>query len=98
MHIPYFADFYHICICKIDEIALLKSTASPSLRQRYTFHSHRELPPPSSVPCGKGTLVSGLRHVPYLISHGSLMELQVSTAGELDPSVVPSNSNSSVIL
>lgn len=58
MHIPYFADFYHICICKIDEITPLKSTAFLSLRQRYTFHiPPGELPAPFpawGVPCGEG--------------------------------------------
>lgn len=50
MHIPYFADFYHICICKIDEIMPLKRTAFLSPKQRYTF----QIPP-----CGAAGSLGG---------------------------------------
>lgn len=51
MHIPYFADFYHICICKIDEITPLKRTAFLSPKQRYTF----QIPPRGAASSLRGT-------------------------------------------
>lgn len=60
MHIPYFADFYHICICKIDEITPLKRTAFLSPKQRYTFQIPPQraasAPPPQcrGPSCGDG--------------------------------------------
>ena len=62
MHIPYFADFYHICICKIDEIMPLKRTAFLSPKQRYTF----QIPPwraASSLP-GSGVPPEGMGVTP----------------------------------
>lgn len=62
MHIPYFADFYHICICKIDEITPPRSTAFLSPQQRYTF----QIPPraaASPLP-GAGVPAAGMGVMP----------------------------------
>ncbi|XP_075373054.1 uncharacterized protein LOC142416853 [Mycteria americana] len=62
-------DFYHICICKIDEITPLKRTAFLSPKQQYTFQipprrSASSLPSTGVPPAGTRVALSAWAAVP----------------------------------